>query len=214
MARSRSPRRCPADASLLVLDIPTTEIVWRYIPPPRPSAASGGRRFVSKRGEGKRTALERELLPGELDAGGHVAQLLVSDLPGSGPKAAVGCDMDSRRVAEDLDGIQHAVADQLGRLDEVAVDIEHAQAEGRLVGKVAELLDHLVAGTRLVGCSQLAAVVVGEADRVLAALLHPLDRREEEVVIRETEMGREHRVEALDAGVEAVEEQVQLVGLG
>ena len=91
------------------------------------------------------------------------------------------------------------------------MDVQHAETERRLVGQVAELLDHLVAGARLIGGSQLAAVVVGEADRVLLAVLHALDRREEEVVIREAEVGRKDRVEALDTGVEAVDEEVQLI---
>ena len=94
------------------------------------------------------------------------------------------------------------------------MDVQHAETERRLVGQVAELLDHLVAGARLVGGSQLAAVVVGEADRVLLAVLHALDRRKEQVVIREAQVRREHRVEALDAGVKAVDEEIQFVGLG
>src|SRR5205814_3534586 len=67
---------------------------------------------------------------------------------------------------------------------------------------------------RLVRRSQLAAVVVGEADRELLAVLHALDRWKEEVVIREAQVGREHRVEAFDAGVEAVDEEIQLISLG
>src|SRR5438094_6529558 len=62
------------------------------------------------------------------------------------------------------------------------MDVQHAETERRLVRQVAELLDHLVAGTRLVGGPQLAAVIVREADRELLAVLHALDRRKEEVV--------------------------------
>src|SRR5207249_10236578 len=74
--------------------------------------------------------------------------------------------------------------------------------------------DHLVARPVLRLRAELAAVVVREPDAVLAAAAHPLDRREEEVVIREAEVRREEAVEPLDADVEALDEEVELVGLG
>src|ERR671933_458868 len=66
--------------------------------------------------------------------------------------------------------------------------------EGRLVREVTELRDHLVA--RAVGArrSQLATVVVCEADAVLLATAHAFDRREEEVVVGEAEMRREEAI--------------------
>src|ERR671919_390489 len=62
--------------------------------------------------------------------------------------------------------------------------------------------------------SKLAAVVVGEADAVLAAAAHTLDGREEKVVVGEAEGRREEAVQALDARVEALDEDLQLVRLG
>ena len=44
--------------------------------------------------------------------------------------------------------------------------------------------------------------------------MHLLDRREEQVVVGEAEVRREEAVEALDALVEALHEDVELVGLG
>ena len=49
----------------------------------------------------------------------HVGELLVDDVPAPGTEAAVGVHLDALRVAEDLGGVDHAVADELGRLDEV-----------------------------------------------------------------------------------------------
>src|SRR5206468_10045949 len=76
------------------------------------------------------------------------------------------------------------------------------------------LRDHLVARPVLRLRAELAAVVVREPDAVLAAAAHPLDRREEEVVVVEAEVRREEAVEPLDADVEALDEEVELVGLG
>src|SRR5207245_7978594 len=60
---------------------------------------------------------EAAFLAGQGDPGRHVAQLLEGDLPGAGAQPAVGGDVDPRRIAEDVDGIEHPVADQLGRFD-------------------------------------------------------------------------------------------------
>ena len=46
--------------------------------------------------------------------------------------------MDSLRTAEDLDGIEDPVTDELVRLDEVRVDIEDAHAEGGLVRDLSQ----------------------------------------------------------------------------
>src|SRR4029079_17150187 len=62
--------------------------------------------------------------------------------------------------------------------------------------------------------AELGAVVVGKADAVLAAPAHALDGWEEEVVVREAEVRREEAVEPLHADVEALHEEVELVGLG
>src|SRR4051812_50189370 len=96
--------------------------------------------------------------------------------------------------------MEDPVADELGRLDEVRVDVEDAEPENRLVRQVAELRDHLVARPVGRGGAELAAVVVGEADAVLAAAAHALDRRGEKGGVRETEGGREERREAPPPG--------------
>src|SRR5438094_1198690 len=157
---------------------------------------------------------ETEFLAGQRDTRRHVAQLLERHFPGSGAQAAVGGHVNARRITEDLDRVEHPIPDQLRRLDEVAVDVEHAQTERRLIRQISEFLDHLVARPGLIGGPGFAAVVVGEADGELPALRHPLDRREEQVVVAEAEVGGEHGVQTLDAGIEAVDEEVELVGLG
>ena len=87
--------------------------------------------------------------------------------------------------------------------------------EDRVVGQVAPLGDHLVPGPLRRRGAELARVVVREADAVLAAAAHALDRREEQVVVGEAEVRREHAVlEPLDRDVEALDEYVQLVLLG
>ena len=62
--------------------------------------------------------------------------------------------------------------------------------------------------------AQLQAVVVGEAHGELPACGHRLDGWEEEVIVREAEVRGERGVETLDAGVEALGEQLELVRLG
>src|SRR5207245_6240439 len=69
---------------------------------------------------------ETEFLPGQRDTRCHVAQLLERHFPGSGAQAAVGGHVDTRRITEDLDRVEHPIPDQLRRLDEVAVDVEDA----------------------------------------------------------------------------------------
>src|ERR687887_474850 len=151
---------------------------------------------------------------GELRPFDHVPELFVRHLPTARAKTAVRADVDSLGIAEHLHGVENPVPDELGRLDEVRVDVEDAEPEDRLVGQIPELRDHLVAGTVGARCSELAAVVVREADAELPAAVHLLDRREEKVVVREAEMGREEAVEPLDTLVEALDEDVELVGLG
>jgi len=63
--------------------------------------------------------------PGQLYPGDQVGQLAVGDVPGAGAQAAVGHDLQPFRPAEDVDRVQDAVADQLGWLDEVRVDVHH-----------------------------------------------------------------------------------------
>src|ERR671930_402106 len=128
---------------------------------------------------------------GELRPFDHVPELFVRHLPTARGKTAVRADVDSLGIAEHLHGVENPVPDELGRLDEVRVDVEDAEPEDRLVGQIPELRDHLVAGTVGARCSELAAVVV-----------------------REAEMGREEAVEPLDTLVEALDEDVELVGLG
>ena len=90
-----------------------------------------------------------------------------------------------------------------------------AEAEDRVVRQVSPLGDHLVPGPLRRRRAELARVVVREADAVLAAAAHALDRREEEVVVREAEVRREHAaLEPLDRDVEALDEDVELVLLG
>src|SRR6266545_1637022 len=72
--------------------------------------------------------------PGPLD---HVDELRVRDLPAARAQTTVGADVNPGRIAEDVDRVQNPVADELGRLDEVAVDVEHAEPEDRLVREVA-----------------------------------------------------------------------------
>src|SRR4249920_3091203 len=62
----------------------------------------------------------------------HVRQLLVDDVPAPGAQAAVGVDLDALRAAQRLDGVEDAVADELGRLDEVRVDVEHSETDARV----------------------------------------------------------------------------------
>src|SRR5437667_11281395 len=85
----------------------------------------------------------RERLVGEFRSCVHVPELLVRHLPAARPETTVGTNVDSLGIAEDLRRIENPVADELGRLDEVGVDVEHAEAQDRLGRKVAELTDHL-----------------------------------------------------------------------
>src|SRR5918999_3171620 len=151
---------------------------------------------------------------GETAALGHVAEFPEGDVPGAGPQAAVRRYMDPSGVAEDLDGVEDPVTHELRRLDVVRVYVEHAQTENRLVREIAKPLDHAVARPHVRRGAKLAAVVVRETDAVLAATAHALDRGEEEVVVREAEIRGEEAVETVDALVDALHEQLQLVRLG
>src|SRR5512140_907342 len=135
--------------------------------PKAPTAAAG----YPRRRLGCR-ACRRQRLLGELRSFDHVPELFVGHLPAARSQPAVGTNVDSLGIAEDLRGVENPVADELGRLDEVRMDVEDAEAEDRLVGQVAELRDHLIAGPVCARGPELAAVVVREPDAELLAAVH------------------------------------------
>ena len=69
-----------------------------------------------------------EDLFGQARALHHVRQLLVDDVPASRAQAAVGVHLDALRIAEHVDRVEDPIPDELRRLNEVGVDVEHAQA--------------------------------------------------------------------------------------
>ena len=94
------------------------------------------------------------------------------------------------------------------------MDVVHAEAEDRLVGRSRHLEITSYPGRSAADVPN-SGVVVRKADAVLATAAHSLDRGEEEVVVREAEVRRERAaLEALDRDVEALDEDVELVLLG
>src|SRR2546422_8724665 len=91
-------------------------------------------------------ACRRERLLGELRSFDHVAELLVGHLPAARSQPAIGTNVDSLRIAEDLRGVENPGAHELTRLDEVRMDVEDAEAEDRLGRQEAEGGDPPVAG--------------------------------------------------------------------
>src|SRR2546430_4754666 len=129
----------------------------------------------------------RERLLGEFRSFDHVPELLVRHLPAARPETAVGTNVDSLGIPEDLRRIENSVADELGRLDEVGMDVEHAEAEDRLVRKVAGPRGYLLGrpgGTR---CAELSAVLGGGPETEILLALDPLGRLGGEVVGAEAE---------------------------
>ena len=115
---------------------------------------------MSRRGKG----LDAEFFLRQRHTLDHVLELGVGDVPGAGPEAAIRSDVNPFGAAEHADGVQDPVADQLRRFDEVGVDVEDSEPERRLVGEIAELLDDLIAGSSFLRRSELAAVLIRDAD--------------------------------------------------
>src|SRR5918911_3226320 len=102
-----------------------------------------------------------KLLLRETGALYHVLQLLQGYLPGAGPEAAVGVDLDTFR-AEHARGIEYAVAHELGEFDEVRVDIYDTKAHLAVPCALRESAQDVVAGTVLCFSARLSGVAVGE----------------------------------------------------
>src|ERR671933_74612 len=120
-------------------------------------------------GDGRRMSAVQRLL-GETRPGDHVRELLVDDVPTPRPQTAVRVDLDPARVVEDVDRVEDAVADELGRLDEVGVDVEDAEADARVAVLLEQPKGLCVARPVVVRRPELPRVAVRELELELEAV--------------------------------------------
>src|SRR5579875_533736 len=149
----------------------------------------------------------RELLPGQLDALGHRFELRVGHIQRPGPETAVGIDPEPSGVAEDADRASDPVGDKFGGLDLVPMDIQDAEADLPGVAVLVEQVQDRIAVPVL-------EVPVRELPGPLAAALRLEQRRVEVPVVGVADVHGELGVDPVGRGVESLDHEVGLVGVG